>query len=103
MEPIYEVSRTGRSAILFAFTAAVIVAAGAAVVLVPGVAESLILVGLVALTGLVVVGVGLALLMSVLAVPLYAAKGEPCQTNMSYDIGDVRPVGEKDGPDDPPA
>lgn len=58
----------------------------------PQVFESVVWIILVIVMALAVIVVGIALIMGLLALPMYAAKGVECQTDMSYDLDDVKDV-----------
>jgi membrane protein implicated in regulation of membrane protease activity len=49
---------------------------------------------------IVAVAVIAILAMSLLAIPFYISRGESRQTDMSYDLSDIKPVKEKLDPDD---
>ena len=85
---------TGKSALMMILTAAIIIAAIAALFLIPGALETTLWV-------IVIIGVAIAAIvavvyicMVVLAVPMYVAKGEEYQTDISYSLDDVESVKE---------
>ncbi len=85
---------TGKSALMMVLVVVVIAAAIAALFLIPGALESIVWI-------LVIVGIAIAAIvaiificMVVLAVPMYVAKGEEYQTDVSYSIDDVESVKE---------
>ena len=85
---------TGRSALMMVLVVVVIAAAIAALFLIPGALESIVWI-------LVIIGIAIAAIaaiificMVVLAVPMYVAKGEEYQTDVSYSIDDVESVKE---------
>ena len=93
---------TGKSALMMVLIVAVIAAAIAALFLIPGVLESLMWI-------LIIIGIAIAAIaaiifvcMVVLAVPMYVAKGEEYQTDISYDLDDVKPVKETSSEEDKP-
>ena len=93
---------TGKSALMMVLIVAVIAAAIAALFLIPGVLESLVWI-------LIIIGIAIAAIaaiifvcMVVLAVPMYVAKGEEYQTDISYDLDDVKPVKETSSEEDKP-
>ena len=85
---------TGKSALMMLLVVVIIAAAAAALFLIPGALESLVWV-------LVIIGIAIAaivaiifIFMVILAVPMYVAKGEEYQTDISYSIDDVESVKE---------
>lgn len=93
---------TGKSALMMVLIVVVIAAAIAALFLIPGVLESLVWI-------LIIIGIAIAAIaaiifvcMVVLAVPMYVAKGEEYQTDISYDLDDVKPVKETSSEEDKP-
>lgn len=89
-----KVAKTGRSALMLVLIIAVIIAAAAAIVLIPGVLENLAWVALIVMVAIAVIAAVIWLCMIVLAIPMYAMKGEQYQTGISYDLDDVKPVKE---------
>ena len=89
-----KVAGTGKSALMMLRVVVIIGAAIAALFLIPGAIESVIWV-------LVIIGIAIAavvavifVFMVILAVPMYVAKGEEYQTDISYNIDDVQSVKE---------
>ena len=89
-----KVAGTGKSALMMLLVGVIIGAAIAALFLIPGALESVIWV-------LVIIGIAIAavaavifVFMVILAVPMYVAKGEEYQTDISYSIDDVESVKE---------
>ena len=91
-----QVAGTGRSALMLLLIVAVIVAAVIALFTVPGALESTVTVIAVILIALVAIAAIIVIFAVVLAVPMYAHKGEKYQTDVSYDLDDVRSVKETD-------
>ena len=89
-----KVAGTGKSALMMVLVAVIIIAALAALFLIPGALESvMIIIAVIAIAVLAIAAV-IFLCMVVLAVPMYAAKGEEYQTGISYDLDDVKSVKE---------
>ena len=89
-----KVAGTGKSALMMLLVVVIIGVAIAALFLIPGALESLVWV-------LVIIGIAIAAIVAVifvfmviLAVPMYVAKGEEYQTDISYSIDDVQSVKE---------
>ncbi len=98
-----ERKKTGPSALmLLVLVVAVAVLIGLAVYALtfPGVLESLVTVGLVVLGVAVAVIVIVYVVMLIIAVPMYAYKGESYQKDVSYDLKGVKSVKEKSSEDD---
>lgn len=95
--------KTGPSALLLlALVAAVVVLIALAVYALtfPGVLESLLKVGLMILGAAVAIIVIIYVVMIIIAVPMYAYKGESYQKDVSYDLKGVKSVKEKSSEDD---
>ena len=90
------------SAFGFVGVVAVIIAAIAAIFLIPGALENLIIVCAIIIMALAVICVIIAIATGLIALPMYAHKGEEYQTDMSYSIDDVHSVSEKDNSEDSP-
>ena len=89
-----KVAGTDKSALMMLLVVVIIGAAIDALFLIPGALESVIWV-------LVIIGIAIAavaavifVFMVILAVPMYVAKGEEYQTDISYSIDDVESVKE---------
>ena len=89
-----KVAGTGKSALMMLLVVVIIGAAIAALFLIPGAIESVVWI-------LVIIGIAIAavvavifVFMVILAVPMYVAKGEEYQTDISYSIDDVQSVKE---------
>ena len=89
-----KVAGTGKSALMMVLVVAIIAAAIAALFLIPGALESLVIVIAVIAIAIVAIVAVIFLCMVVLAVPMYVAKGEEYQTDVSYSIDDVESVKE---------
>ena len=89
-----KVAGTGKSALMMVLVVAIIAAAIAALSLIPGALESLVIVIAVIAIAIVAIAAVIFLCMVVLAVPMYVAKGEEYQTDISYSIDDVESVKE---------
>ena len=89
-----KVAGTGKSALMMILVAAIVIAAIAALFLIPGALESLVIVLAVIAIAIVAIAAVIFLCMVVLAVPMYVAKGEEYQTDISYSIDDVESVKE---------
>ena len=89
-----KVAGTGKSALMMVLVVAIIAAAIAALFLIPGALESLVIVIAVIAIAIVAIAAVIFLCMVVLAVPMYVAKGEEYQTEISYSIDDVESVKE---------
>jgi len=95
--------KTGPSALLLlALVAAVVVLIALAVYALtfPGVLESLLKAGLIVLGAAVAIIVIIYVVMIIIAVPMYAYKGESYQKDVSYDLKGVKSVKEKSSEDD---
>ncbi|MGE0015378.1 MAG: hypothetical protein AB7S83_04260 [Candidatus Methanomethylophilaceae archaeon] len=95
--------KSGPSALLLlALVAAVVALIALAVYALtfPGVLESLLMTGLVILGAAVAVIVIVYVVMLIIAVPMYAYKGESYQKDVSYDLEGVKSVKEKSSEDD---
>ena len=89
-----KVAGTGRSALMMLLVVAVIAAAIAALFLIPGAIDSVV--WILAIIGIAIVAVAAVIFvfMVILAVPMYVAKGEEYQTDISYSVDDVGSVKE---------
>ena len=85
---------TGKSALMMVLVAAVVIAAIAALFLIPGALQSLVIVLAVIAIAIVAIAAIIFVCMVVLAVPMYVAKGEEYQTDIDYDLDDVKSVKE---------
>ena len=85
-----------------AILAIVIVAAIAYALTNPDVLESTLTVIFIVAVVLVAAMTVIYLVIGLLAIPMYAYKGETFQTGMDYDLDDVQSVGEKKDKDEPP-
>ena len=94
---------TGKSAAgiaLIVVMVIVIVAAVAYALMQPGVLESLltiVAIAAVVIVALVVIGY---IVMALMAIPMYAHKGEQYQEGVDYNLDDVKPVEGKDSKDE---
>jgi hypothetical protein len=84
------------SALLLLLLVVAITAIAVLLLLNPDVLGNLIIVILVAAVVIVIIVAIVFVLMAILALPYYVAKGETHQTSASYDLDDVEPVKEKD-------
>ena len=84
---------------MMVLVAVVIVAAAAAIFLIPGVLESIAMVLIVIAVAVAIIVAIIWICMIVLAIPMYAAKGETYQTDISYDLDDVESVKETSSDD----
>jgi glucan phosphoethanolaminetransferase (alkaline phosphatase superfamily) len=75
-----------------------LIAVVAYVIMNPSILENLLYIIIIVAIALVLIAVIAALVMGLLAVPYYMAKGETHQTDTSYDIADVKPVMDKKEP-----
>ena len=85
---------TGKSALMMVLVVAIVAAAIAALFLIPGVLESVIWILVIIGIAIVAVVAVVFVFMVILAVPMYVAKGEEYQTNISYSIDDIESVKE---------
>ena len=85
---------TGKSALMMVLVVAIVAAAIAALFLIPGVLESVIWVLVIIGIAIVAVVAVVFVFMVILAVPMYVAKGEEYQTDISYSIDDIESVKE---------
>lgn len=92
-------NKTGKSAILFGLLVVVLVAIVIYIAYNPQILEDLVYLLIIIVIAIVIILVAVYLLMAILAVPMYAAKGESYQNDMSYDIHDVKPVKETSSED----
>ena len=83
---------TGKSALMMLLVVVVIAAAIAALFLIPGALESIV--WILVIIAIVAIAAIIFICMVVLAVPMYVAKGEEYQTDVSYSIDDVESVKE---------
>ena len=86
---------TKGSALGFLLVGVAIVAVIAAIILIPNLFENLVLALLIIVVAIALIAIGIALLAGILAIPMYAMKGAEYQTDMSYDIDDVKEVDGK--------
>ena len=94
-----KVAGTGKSALMMVLIVVIIAAAIAALFLIPGALESVLIVLAVIAIAIVAIAAVIFICMVVLAVPMYVAKGEEYQTNISYDLDDVKSVKETSSED----
>ncbi|MFA6710817.1 MAG: hypothetical protein WC067_05135 [Candidatus Methanomethylophilaceae archaeon] len=92
-------NKTGKSAILFGLLVVVLVAIVVYIAYNPKILEDLAYLLIIIVIAIVIILVAVYLLMAILAVPMYAAKGESYQNDMSYDINDVKAVKETSSED----
>ena len=85
---------TGKSALMMVLVVAIVAAAIAALFLIPGVLESVIWILVIIGIAIVAVVAVVFVFMVILAVPMYVAKGEEYQTDISYSIDDIESVKE---------
>ena len=85
---------TGKSALMMLLVVVVIAAAIAALFLIPGALESIVWILVIIGIAIVAIAAIIFICMVVLAVPMYVAKGEEYQTDISYSIDDVESVKE---------
>ena len=85
---------TGKSALMMLLVAAIVIAAIAALFLIPGALDSVMMVLIVIAIAIAAIVAVVFICMVVLAVPMYVAKGEEYQTDISYSIDDVESVKE---------
>ena len=85
---------TGKSALMMVLVVVVIAAAIAALFLIPGALESIVWILVIIGIAIVAIAAIIFICMVVLAVPMYVAKGEEYQTDVSYSIDDVESVKE---------
>ncbi|MBQ6547863.1 MAG: hypothetical protein IJL79_02830 [Candidatus Methanomethylophilaceae archaeon] len=85
---------TGKSALMMLLVVVVIAAAIAALFLIPGALESIVWILVIIGIAIVAIAAIIFICMVVLAVPMYVAKGEEYQTDVSYSIDDVESVKE---------
>ena len=84
-------STTG-SAIGILLIVLALIACAAVLVIYPNVLENILVAGLIIIAAVAVIAIGVALFAGLLAVPMYAKKGEVYQTDMSYSVDDVEEV-----------
>ena len=89
-----KVAGTGKSALMMVLVVAVIAAAIAALFLIPNAFENIMIVLAVIAIAIVIIAAVIFVFMVILAVPMYVAKGEEYQTNVSYSLDDVESVKE---------
>ena len=94
-----KVEKTGKSALMMVLLIAVIAAAIAAIFLIPGVLENVAFVLLVIAIAVAIIAAIIWVFMVLLAIPMYAMKGEQYQTGISYDLDDVESVKETSSED----
>ena len=69
-----------------------VIACVVVLVMYPNILENILVAALVVVGAILVIAVGVALFAGLLAVPMYAKKGEVYQTDMSYSVDDVQEV-----------
>jgi len=89
-----KVAGTGKSALMMVLIVAIIAAAIAALFLIPGVLGSLLIILAVIGIAILAIAAVIFIFMVLLAVPMYAAKGEMYQTDIDYNLDDVKSVKE---------
>jgi len=97
-----KVAKTGKSALGMVGIAAmviIIIAAIAYILIQPGVLESLASILVIAIIVIVAAIVIVYLAMMIMAIPLYAIKGEQYQEGVDYSLKDVKPVKESSSDD----
>ena len=87
-------AKTTGSAIMLVLVPVVIIAAIALLFLIPGALDTVAWIIALVLIAIVAVAVVVFVFMVILAVPMYVAKGEEYQTDISYSIDDVESVKE---------
>jgi len=92
-------NKTGKSALLFGLLVVALVAIVVYVAYNPWILKDLVYLLIVIVIAILIILVVVYLLMAILAVPIYAAKGESYQNDMSYDINDVKAVKETSSED----
>ena len=90
---------TGKSALMMLLVVVIIAAAVAALFLIPGALQSVLIVLLVIGIAIVAIAAVIFICMVVLAVPMYVAKGEEYQTDIDYSLDDVKSVKEASSED----
>ena len=85
---------TGKSALMMVLVVAIVIAAIAALFLIPDAFENLMIVLAVIAIAIAAIVAVVFIFMVILAVPMYVAKGEEYQTDISYSIDDVESVKE---------
>ena len=85
---------TKKSGLMILLTIVIIAAAVAALFLIPGALESVVIVLVVILIAIAAIAVVIFVFSVLLTVPMYMAKGEEYQTDIDYSIDDVKPVKE---------
>ena len=89
-----KVAGTGKSALMMVLVIAIVAAAIAALFLIPGALESFVWILVIIAIAIAAVIAVIFIFMVILAVPMYVAKGEEYQTDISYSIDDVQSVKE---------
>ena len=89
-----KVAGTGKSALMMVLIVVIIGAAIAALFLIPGVLDSLLIILAVIGIAILAIAAVIFIFMVILAVPMYAAKGEMYQTDIDYSLDDVKSVKE---------
>ena len=84
------------SALIILLLVAVIAAAIIWLALNPEILDDLLYIAIIAAVVIIAAIAIVYLVMIILAIPYYAAKGEGYQTDASYDLDDVKPVKEAD-------
>ncbi len=68
--------------------------------MIPGVLESILNIAVIVVIAIVAIIIIIYAVMVILAIPMYAYKGESYQKDVSYDLNDVKSVKEKNSEDD---
>lgn len=79
---------------------AAIAGVAAALIFIPGLAQNVIWIILIIILAIVIAALLIWAIVALLAIPVYMKKGESYQTDMKYDIEDVKPVKESSGSDE---
>ena len=85
---------TGKSALMMVLVVAIVIAAIAALFLIPDAFENLMIALAVIAIAIAAIVAVVFIFMVILAVPMYVAKGEEYQTDVSYSIDDVESIKE---------
>lgn len=83
------------AAIGFLLLAVAVVGLIASIFLFPQVFENVLWAIIIVVGALILIGAGIALISFLLIIPMYAKKGVEYQTNVSYDLDDVKDVSGK--------
>ena len=95
-------AKTTGSAIMLVLVPVVIIGAIALLFLIPGALESLAIILLIIGGAIAILVAAFVIITIVLAIPMYAYKGEEYQTDISYGLDGVESVKEKDSEKDKP-